>query len=290
MEVYRKLVRDHPSVFDYSQRLARVYGDLGQSLGQLGQTAAALESFGRMRETARRLVEDNPADPSSPAILAAAYREAGAQLHKAGREAEAVEAIGLALEVFRKLVRDHPSVYDNCRRLAETYGALGESLANSGRPVEGLESAREGLKVARELLASNPQMTEPRYYLGLALLAVGRAVARLGRPAEAAATLREAIGTWEAIPEPARTVYARYNLACGRSQLSGVLAGSSPEGDAEARAEADRAMASLRDAVAHGYRDRISLRTDRDLNAIRPRPDFQSLLLDLFFPTQPFAP
>jgi serine/threonine protein kinase len=290
LEVYRKLVRDHPSVYDYRRRLAGIYFDLGQYLGQSGQTAAALESFGRMRENARRLVEHNPAEASSQSILAAADRGTGALLHHAGREAEAVEAYGHALEVYRKLVRDHPSVYDYCRSLAQTYANLGESLANLGRPVEGLESAREGLKVARELLASNPEMTaDSRFYVGMALDAVGRAEARLGRPAEAAATFREAIGNYEAIPEPSRSASARFNLACGHSQLSGVLAGSSAEGDTEARAEADRAMASLRDAVAHGYRHLPTLRIDPDLNVIRPRPDFQLLLLDLSFPTQPFA-
>ena len=69
------------------------------------------------------------------------------------------------------------------------------------------------------------------------------------------------------------------------------MAGDAPECDnAESRAEADRAMAALRNAVARGFLHLPILRQDPDFSSIRPRPDFQLLLLDLAFPEEVFAP
>ena len=58
---------------------------------------------------------------------------------------------------------------------------------------------------------------------------------------------------------------------------------------AEGRAHAERAMESLRLAVAAGYRKLEIIRTDRDLDPLRSRRDFQDLMMDLEFPDDPFA-
>ncbi len=58
---------------------------------------------------------------------------------------------------------------------------------------------------------------------------------------------------------------------------------------AEGRASAERAMESLRLAVAAGYRKLEIMRTDHDLDPLRSRRDFQLLLMDLEFPDDPLA-
>ena len=52
---------------------------------------------------------------------------------------------------------------------------------------------------------------------------------------------------------------------------------------------ADRAIADLRRAVAMGYRSPAACRYEPALAPLRGRDDFQLLLLDLGFPTEPFA-
>ena len=81
-----------------------------------------------------------------------------------------------------------------------------------------------------------------------------------------------------------------YDLACNQSLLSGVAsdAGSGLTA-ADGQAEADKAMETLRRAVAAGWRDRTHMRVDTDLDPIRSRPDFQVLALDLAMPDKPFA-
>jgi hypothetical protein len=77
--------------------------------------------------------------------------------------------------------------------------------------------------------------------------------------------------------------YAQYSVAARRGE------GDLPPADqAECKAYADRAVAALRRAVTAGFADVAKLRRDTDLDPLRPRRDFQELLMDLSFPADPF--
>jgi hypothetical protein len=56
-----------------------------------------------------------------------------------------------------------------------------------------------------------------------------------------------------------------------------------------ARQYADAAMASLGEAIRKGDRDFRHFQTDQDLAPLKGRDDFDRLLMDLAFPTDPFA-
>jgi hypothetical protein len=71
-----------------------------------------------------------------------------------------------------------------------------------------------------------------------------------------------------------------YDLACYQALLAGVTGG---------RAEGDRAMDTLRRAVAAGFHNRGHMQTDTDLDPLRDREDFRLLMLDLAMPADPFA-
>ena len=68
-----------------------------------------------------------------------------------------------------------------------------------------------------------------------------------------------------------------------RQPGSGLTAAARPA------ASANRRFDALRRAVAAGLRDVAFMRRDPDLDALRPRPDFQILIMDLAFPDNPFA-
>ncbi len=256
---------------------------VGLTLAAQGQTDAALAVLDRMRKTAERLVATNPALTQSQLLLAHAYGNLGFILHFAGREHESLEATERALEIDRKLVHDHPSVFDFRDWLAVARSDQAGSLAYVGRLSEALEVARDAVVVARGMVASNPEMTRSRLNLAMALISQGRAEARLGRRSDAASTLRAAIAITESLPE-SRNLFGRFYMTCARSLLAGVLDGE------EARAEADRAIAAAAASVAGGLRDLTAFRNEPDMDLIRPRPEFQLLLLDMAFPEDPFAP
>ena len=113
---------------------------------------------------------------------------------------------------------------------------------------------------------------------------------RAGRPAEAAAELRRAVAIMEPLCELQPDAYNLYNLACFRSLLSGIAAepGSGVMAT-EVTSLGEQAVEALRRAVAAGLHDLAFMRRDPDLDALRSRPDFQLLIMDLAFPDEPFA-
>jgi hypothetical protein len=79
-------------------------------------------------------------------------------------------------------------------------------------------------------------------------------------------------------------------MACCHAGLAGV-AGRPGSGvsAAEGAVEAEKAMAKLREAVTLGYRNPDAYRTESGLDSLRNRPDFRVLMMDLTFPSRPFA-
>jgi hypothetical protein len=73
-----------------------------------------------------------------------------------------------------------------------------------------------------------------------------------------------------------------YNAACYRAVVAAVLleADKSAAAAKESRAEADRAMSWLQQAVAAGYDNVALMKKDGDLDALRQREDFRLLLAE----------
>jgi hypothetical protein len=112
---------------------------------------------------------------------------------------------------------------------------------------------------------------------------ISQSLRALARPAEAAQAARDAIAIRSGDPD------FTYNMACELAHCV-TLVGSD---DSDARAERDRyarwAIDGLRGAVTAGFRDFAHMKVDADLDPLRRRDDFQLLMMDLTFPTVPFA-
>jgi hypothetical protein len=78
--------------------------------------------------------------------------------------------------------------------------------------------------------------------------------------------------------------------SCCHAGLAGLAgrqgSGVSVAGGAD---QAEKAMAVLRRAVTMGYRNPDAYRTESALDPLRNRHDFRALMMDLVFPTEPFA-
>ncbi len=92
---------------------------------------------------------------------------------------------------------------------------------------------------------------------------------------------RQTIEAWEKLN---RTDYVSiYTSACFHAIYANAIratatsASNSPEADAES----DLAMALLKQAVATGYQDRVSINKDEDLDSLRARDDFKKLAAGL---------
>jgi tetratricopeptide (TPR) repeat protein len=74
-----------------------------------------------------------------------------------------------------------------------------------------------------------------------------------------------------------------YNAACRRALIAAVIVDNAKSATAarEAEAEADRAMALLKQAVAAGFTDIAHIKSDTDLNVLHGRADFKHIVAEL---------
>ncbi len=116
---------------------------------------------------------------------------------------------------------------------------------------------------------------------------LGKRLATAGRMMEAVAHYRQSLAQLESLAEP--TSAGLYDMARCRALIAGAASAPGSGLTLEiGQAEAERAVADLRRAVMAGYANVPWLRTgDPDLNPIRPRDDFQVLIMDIDFPKNP---
>jgi eukaryotic-like serine/threonine-protein kinase len=231
--------------------------------------------------------------------LAACYDAAGrhAEARKLKEETLAIEKVKLGI--------DHPNTLRSMNDLAESYRIF-------GNPADALKLRQQALDLAKAKLGADHQDT--LFIMdGVAgdLAAVGRDAEALQlideclqrtsgkvvdprlRPAlldqrlrhfqkaKDGAGCRQCAEIWE--KQPCANADCLYNAACFRAVAAATFRanGKSATAAREADAEADRAMACLKQAVAAGYKDGAAMQKDDDLAALRSREDFKKLVTDL---------
>jgi tetratricopeptide (TPR) repeat protein len=152
---------------------------------------------------------------------------------------------------------------------------LAASYATAGRIQEATKLNEETLRLRKAKLGSD----HPDTLQSMNNLAVSYAA--LGRYAEALKLCRQTTDLWE--NQKRTDAQSLYDAACFRAVAAAVFraADKSPEGAKEANAEAERAMAWLKQAVAAGWKGDDQMKKNDDLKALRERDDFKKLLAEL---------
>jgi hypothetical protein len=160
-------------------------------------------------------------------------------------------------------------------------------LRDTGRAAEArkiYEKARDNLE---ELIKSRPGSASDQFELARVLIEINKPEPDLGGWDRIIATLRNGIALVEKMPARPLSLYER---ARGHALLSAVLARTvSHRTPTEAREEAELSIYLLRQAVESGYHDLVSIKTEDDLESLRSRGDFQTLLMDAAFSAEPFV-
>jgi serine/threonine protein kinase len=282
---------DHTATLRSMNNLAVTYDALGRHTDAL---ALRREALGRRKA---QLGPQHPETLGSMTNLAVSYDTLGRHA-----EALALRQETLALQKAR-LGPHHPDTLTSMHNLAHSYAAL-------GRHADALTLCEEtlALREARlgpdhpDTLLSMGGVAESLVKLDRGTEAVPviddcirRAAGRVVHPdvlpgvlnlrlrhfekTRDAAGCRQTAEMWEQLK---RTDAASlYNAARMWALTVAVLraADQSPAGSQPA--EADRAMAWLRQAVAAGYQNVTRLKQEKDLDALRDRTDFSNLLADL---------
>jgi serine/threonine protein kinase/tetratricopeptide (TPR) repeat protein len=251
-----KLGRDHPDTLGSMHNLAATYQALGRYAEALKldeQTLAAWK------------VKPGPDHPNTLRSL----HNLAASYYALGRYAEALKLFEETVALMKaKLGPGHPETLVGMNNVAQSYGAL-------GRHAEALKLHEETLALREDKLGANhPDTIQSQ-------AGVARSLLQLGRGAEAVALARQAAELWE--ERKGTHASSLYDAARYRAITAAVVRASenSPEGAKQADAEADRAMAWLKEAVAAGWNDFARMAADNDLNALRDRVDFKVLVAGL---------
>jgi tetratricopeptide (TPR) repeat protein len=296
LEAYRRAVAiqeelsgGHPEIPMYRELLAWFLIDFGMCLREMAMPDQSQRCLERSLEIwLRRIAEESAIGEDRRGNLLWTLDEMRQLARDTGRVPPALAAHQRAIDTIQKSVSVSSKDPSSRDLVAILYADFGKLRMRSQQPREARVAFERAVEIRQVLSAEEPAQPRHRGQLGSIRRWLGSASLDLGETTRAAAELRQAIDLFEG--GTSRSGDDLYDLACCHAALSGVAnlnAASRPA--VQGPGEAGMVMGLLRQAAAAGYHDITALRTDRDLDSLRSRPDFQLLIMDLAFPDKPFA-
>jgi serine/threonine-protein kinase len=283
-----KLVESYSDDTDFQRDAAWSFLSLGQLLSYTGDPSRARSAFDKALTIRQKLADVYPRVSSIQAELARAYLSMGWFLLRSDRPGESLEHFAREEAIWKRLVDANPSVGDYRSYLANCHLNTALALLRLGRLAEARTRSERAVALYQVLVNDHPASPDYRCGFAESLLRFGQVRQAERDLVGASANWRRAIAQFKSI----RTMNGEFvfcRAAC-HALLSAVagMAGSEVSAD-DREIEAGQAMALLRRAVAMGYRDPSTYRTETALDSLRLRPDFQLLMMDLSFPADPFV-
>ena len=278
--ILRKLVDDSPTVTDFRSRLSRLLLNLGSALARSGRPVEAMESYREALTIQARVVDENADVTEYRNLLAETYLYIGFLKVNSGHPAEAVADFSREAEIRERLARDNQSVPMYRNDLANCLTNAATVLLRIGRPSEARGPCERAAALREPLTRDHPETTRFRDELAETYLRLGQVREAEGDPGGAADAWNRAIALFGTVPRLSGE-NTFYN-GCTHALLA------SRDGQARTGAGAE-AMALLWRAVALGYRNPSTYRTETALDPLRHRADFRLLMMDLAFPGDVFA-
>jgi serine/threonine-protein kinase len=307
LAIAQQLAREAPTDVQAQRDLSLAHNQLGNVYLKVGQTALALKAYRDGRAISQRLARDDPRDVQAQRDLSISHNHLGDVYQRLGRTAAALTAYQDGLAIRQRLARDDPQSFQAQTDLVVSYYKLGQAeqqaqafdraatwyaqgldvlrpLAQQGK-LQGtkfadltgeLEQVRAFCLAAVRAVASlDFALAQPKAQVPRLLAARAAILARRGQHADAASTAEKLASL-----QPTAAVNV-YNAACYLAQCA-FAAGQPPKPDLAFVARyAARAVALLGQAQAAGFfKDPANaelLQTDKDLDPLRARADFQKL-------------
>ncbi len=268
--------------------MAKGHALLGRILAtQPDGTEWAIAEFQQAVERLEKVNREHPEFSDQTCELGRCLGDLSNLEQTAGRLDSALASAGKAVENLERLERQYPAVLSYQHVLASTYHSLSELHRYRREPADAITSAQKA-KTLLEKLIAQPDNVLFRIDLAKSQNTLGRLFQQTGEPVEALRSFQRAVDVYESIPKlDARN---RYNLACNVAlsiPLIGAKNGSVDAVDFSKLSKADqlrrqrygdRAIELLHEASLEGFPDLDVLRSDTDLDPLRDRPDFQTLI------------
>ncbi len=270
--IWKVLVRDHADVVAYHDVLARTCHDWAVLYDRTDRTAEAEALDLEAQEIRKALVQKHPQVPEYAFELANTQNNLGFRANQNHQYGAALDWFSAARDTLTPIVSSRPTsatdalTVSSRRRLSGIHWGRAAALHRLGR----FDEASQDWDAAIAL--------DDR---GLAELQIGRAatLARLGDRPQAIEVVEKVLSRSNIDANTYYHAASVYSLA-----LTGVTDSSTGE------EYAVRAVTLLKQAIAHGFRDKSKLVEDNDFAALRGRGDFQELVNSLDKGTAPNSP
>jgi tetratricopeptide (TPR) repeat protein len=259
------------------------------------------------KDSERRLpAADFPAAPGYRRDLGRAHASLASVLTQIVKPDEAKDEYLRAIAIAEQLAADFPDVPEYAVELGADYGTLGSRIKEAGAPAEALNWYRKAIQTLARTVERASELVRARELLRNSHSNRAMALEQFGRFAESVADWDAAIDldggrtiTWRMCPaislarsgqtvkavaeaESAAAVPEVSTLGLYIGACAFALASAAEGVEAPKERYARRAVELLAEADVGGWFGRTDqmqhLRIDRDLDALRSRPDFLALL------------
>jgi serine/threonine protein kinase len=279
MAVRRRLAREFPAMPEYRSQLAASNNNLAALLYQTGRPKDAESAYGEALKINQGLASEFPTVTKYRSELAGNHNNLGVLLWQTGRPKEAETAYQEAMSIEQRLVADFPSVPEYANDLAGAMGNLANLLRDRKELRQAQQLLEEALPHLETALRSSPRNPTYRSYFRDNRQTLATILVDLGEHAGAARTAKQLL---QSGVDPANDAY---NAAC-------ILAKCVPLADKDtqlaegkskemAQTYSDQALAALQKSVQNGFKNTAHMKADKDLDSLRSRKEFKTLLARL---------
>jgi tetratricopeptide (TPR) repeat protein len=278
MSVFIKLTQESPNRSRYRTGLAHLQESLGTAYASTGRSAKAEAILKDAQATYRALLQAYPDSLQGRLLLAGNFMQLGRLYHNNLRLADKAEATHQkALQIYEELAREHPDVLQYASQVGTTYCFLATAAVTAGRLDVALARYDKAIEILGGVVSKGYLLDRTTLYD--AQINRAGALVGLGAYVRAIDAAEKLVGltdlNWQNL----------YNLGCVFSTASAAAGNdtklSSTERNRLKSQFADRAIDLLHQALAKGYRNLAEVKTDKDLDPLRARVDFQKLVQEL---------
>jgi tetratricopeptide (TPR) repeat protein len=272
--------------------MAKAHAVLGQVyLEEANGLAQAANEYEQAIRLLEKVNHSHPELPDQMLELALLHGDLNRIHQMAGKLDSALGSARKAAEILEQLNRQNPDTLEYEKALAVNYQMLSELHRARHEPAQALTEAQKAQSLLCQLVDRHPADTDVRIDLATCQNILGRLLQQTGEPVEALQSFQRAIDIYESMPklDAGNSYRLASNIALSIG-LIGVKNGTGESINPSKLTKADqlrreryigRAIELLRAAVSKGFQNIEILLSDSDLDLLRDRPDFQSLLKEV---------
>jgi tetratricopeptide (TPR) repeat protein len=304
LALFEKLTAEFPGVPGYRHSFGMGLYSLGVLFTRSAKMADAVTAFRQAAAHLDRLTTDYPAMPQYLLDAAKNHMNLAIALVPLGKTGEAEAPAQAAIKLGEKLAAESLPPPEALVVLGSSYNIAGMLRVMNNKPAESIDWFGKGIAVLTPVVAKDPLFPKARQALFVGHAFRAQSLADLGRHGEALPDWDKAVdlapptdrNSIRAVRVKSRIRADKVDEAVAEvaelAKFEGIPAGilydfaavyalASAKDKAKTDDYGQRAVALLRQAVQGGFKDVTRLKKDPDLDALRPREDFQMLLTEL---------